>query len=134
MNPISLLVELQQLGVELFVEGDRIRYRARRGTMTPELRAAIVEQKAELLAVLSVPLEKPPKPCVVAPTKHPPAFAAEEMLYRLWWKTLPDKAMARQMNGHLKYWGVQRNLSEEMMAGLKERVRDLLEERREQER
>ena len=43
---------LQTLNVKLWVEGDRLRYRAPQGTMTPALTAALQESKAEILRFL----------------------------------------------------------------------------------
>jgi len=48
----ALLQELQSRGVQLTPEGDRIRYRAPRGALTPELRARLSEHKGEVLSVL----------------------------------------------------------------------------------
>jgi hypothetical protein len=48
----ALLHELHNRGVQLFPEGDRIRYRAPRGALTPELKARLSEQKGEVLSVL----------------------------------------------------------------------------------
>lgn len=53
MNTTALLIELGKQGVELRAEGAHIRYRAPRSTLTPELRAAMGEHKAELLALLA---------------------------------------------------------------------------------
>jgi hypothetical protein len=49
-----LLGELQALGVSLFLDGDRLRYRARKGVMTPQLLARLSTRKAELLALATV--------------------------------------------------------------------------------
>ena len=45
----DLLQRLHDAGVILKVDGNRLRYRAPRGAMTPELRAALVERKPDLL-------------------------------------------------------------------------------------
>src|SRR5689334_5621051 len=47
----DLLGELERRGVELAVDGDRLRYRPK-DAVTPELRAAIVQHKSELLALI----------------------------------------------------------------------------------
>jgi hypothetical protein len=52
MTPGALLAECQRRGVVLTAEGDRLAYRAPRRALTPELRAALVEHKAGLLALL----------------------------------------------------------------------------------
>jgi hypothetical protein len=48
----ALLQELHSRGVQLAPEGDRIRYRAPRGVLTPDLKAKLSEHKAEVLSVL----------------------------------------------------------------------------------
>lgn len=55
MSPAALLAELRALGVELRVEGDRIRCKAPRGSVTPELAEAIRSHKPALLALLTTP-------------------------------------------------------------------------------
>jgi hypothetical protein len=52
MTPAALLAECRRHGVVLTAEGDRLVYRAPRRLLTPELRAALVEHKAGLLALL----------------------------------------------------------------------------------
>src|SRR5262245_12686188 len=53
MNLVAFLSQLRRLDVQLWVEGDRLRYSAPPGVLTPELRAAIVERKAELITFLT---------------------------------------------------------------------------------
>jgi DNA polymerase-1 len=53
MSAHPLLAQLQRLGVELSVQGGRLRYRARKGTMTPELLAQLSSRKAELIQLLA---------------------------------------------------------------------------------
>lgn len=57
----ELVAELEQLGIELEVVGDRLRYRAPRGVLTGELRARLVQHKAELLAFLHNQLGSKPE-------------------------------------------------------------------------
>jgi hypothetical protein len=52
MTASDLLVFIRSLGIELQVDGDKLHYHAPRGTMTPELRATIVEHKAALIEML----------------------------------------------------------------------------------
>jgi hypothetical protein len=61
------------------------------------------------------------------PLEPLPDLAAEEALYRVWWRTLPDKALARRTDGHLAHWQRERRLSDAALATLRARVRDLLE-------
>jgi hypothetical protein len=52
VKPEALLAELRARGVVLAPAGDRLRYRAPRGTLTPDLRQQLLSQKAELLLML----------------------------------------------------------------------------------
>jgi hypothetical protein len=52
MTAIALLEELQRQGARIDVDGGDLVITARRGFVTPELRAALVEAKPELLATL----------------------------------------------------------------------------------
>jgi DNA polymerase-1 len=53
MSASDPLFPFRRLGVELFVQDGRLRYRARKGTMTPELLEQLSRRKAELLAQLA---------------------------------------------------------------------------------
>jgi hypothetical protein len=53
MSAVDLLHELRQRGVVLAADGDRLRYGAASGVLTPELRQALVEQKADIIALLT---------------------------------------------------------------------------------
>jgi amino acid adenylation domain-containing protein len=50
----AILEELQELGVELEISGDKLRYVAPRGVITDALRARLVEHKSEIVFLLSV--------------------------------------------------------------------------------
>ena len=52
MNPAEVLSELRGRGVVLALDGDWLRWRAPKGTMTPDLLARIREHKPILLAAL----------------------------------------------------------------------------------
>jgi len=63
----DLLPELRRRGVILTADGNRIVYRAPKGTLTPELREAVVRFKGEILGILRVSNiedEAPPVPCM----------------------------------------------------------------------
>ncbi|NMO19733.1 non-ribosomal peptide synthetase, partial [Pyxidicoccus fallax] len=49
MSTSEFIVALQQKGIELWVEGDALRFRAPPGHLTDELRASLRERKAQLL-------------------------------------------------------------------------------------
>ncbi len=52
MSTKDLLDRLESLGVGLTTEGDRLRYRAPRGVLTPQLRTQIQESTSDLLRLL----------------------------------------------------------------------------------
>ena len=67
MTPTETLAELHQRGVSLEPHGDRLRYRAPEGELTPKLREAMAENKTEILSALrsigdgqAPPLDRPP--------------------------------------------------------------------------
>jgi hypothetical protein len=49
MTPSGLLVRLRARGVDLWREGETIRYRGPEGAVTPELRDALAQHKADLI-------------------------------------------------------------------------------------
>jgi amino acid adenylation domain-containing protein len=49
----QLLAELRQQGVNLWVEGDRLRYRAAKDSLTPELLSELKSRKVEIIAFLN---------------------------------------------------------------------------------
>lgn len=51
----GLIMTLHYLGVTLHLDGENLRVRGKEGVLTARLRAAIAEEKAELLQILSVP-------------------------------------------------------------------------------
>ncbi|HKP12635.1 MAG TPA: condensation domain-containing protein, partial [Blastocatellia bacterium] len=52
MTIANLMSHLQNLDVRLWIEGDRLRYSAPEGALTPALRAELAERKSEVLAFL----------------------------------------------------------------------------------
>jgi TubC N-terminal docking domain len=54
MTPGEILMQMQQMGVELWVDGQRLRYRALRGVLTPTLRDLLLAHKSTLIEALSV--------------------------------------------------------------------------------
>ena len=53
MNPVDLLSHLNHLGIKIWVENEKLRYRAMKGVMTPKLREMLKENKQELIALLN---------------------------------------------------------------------------------
>jgi len=52
---MDFLRQLQLLGVQLSSSGDKLRVKAGRGIITPQLREALEQRKPELLRILSAP-------------------------------------------------------------------------------
>ena len=52
MTSSEILTKLDRRGVVLEPNGDKLRYRAPQGALTPELREAITENKAEIISTL----------------------------------------------------------------------------------
>lgn len=97
--------------------------------LVEELDAVRVETETELAGTTPLPDHLailPDRMSSLAPTEPAPVLEAEEALYRIWWRTLPDKALARRSDGHLPYWGRERGLSVETLDWLRGRVKDLL--------
>ena len=55
MSAPALLRELQQRGITLSATGDKIKFVAPRGAMTPDLKAAVAQHKQELITILNPP-------------------------------------------------------------------------------
>ena len=58
MSATALLAALRQHGVELATVGDRLRYRGPRTALTPEVRRAIADHKADLLLLLAAEIAR----------------------------------------------------------------------------
>ncbi|MGI6611001.1 MAG: hypothetical protein ACOX4G_10885 [Limnochordia bacterium] len=58
MTPMQLLMECRRRGIELSVNGDKLRVVAKKGTMTDELRAALQQHKAALMELLRGPTDE----------------------------------------------------------------------------
>ena len=52
MTTDDLLTELDCRGVELFLDGDHLRFRAPSGALSPDLRAAIAERRPAIIEAL----------------------------------------------------------------------------------
>lgn len=66
MTPAKLVASLAGLGIRLWVEDGRLRYRAPKGTLTPELRRQISEEKTSVIAYLQG-REAPRRPRKLSP-------------------------------------------------------------------
>jgi hypothetical protein len=83
MTAAELLAELNRRGISLRVQGDRLELDAPRGALTPELRRALADHKAELLRLLADPLADwlaAPVPLHVEPPTSEPTIEDLEAL------------------------------------------------------
>ena len=53
MSATELLAKIERLGVWLEAQDGQLRYRALRGTLTPEILASLARHKAEIITVLA---------------------------------------------------------------------------------
>ncbi|HVR99923.1 MAG TPA: amino acid adenylation domain-containing protein [Thermoanaerobaculia bacterium] len=119
---VQLLAQLRGLEVKLWAEGERLRFTAPEGALTPELKAELAERKAEVLGFLrqgqagSLP---------AGPARMPPAAAASGQLplsfaqQRLWFLNQLDPesseyniARAMRLSGPVRVDLLERSLAE----------------------
>jgi hypothetical protein len=109
----EILSELHRCGVHLEALNGELRYRARKGALTPELRQAMALHKADLIKLLATPQRNPPTTgyglcpgqqncagCYAIPGGrfiHPPKIS-EEWQARLT-RRQPKKGNAIQLHG-----------------------------------
>jgi len=55
MSTAELLTDLQSRGVTITAEGDRLKIKAPKGTITPELRERLTASKSDIIAALQMP-------------------------------------------------------------------------------
>lgn len=78
----DLLSQLRIKGITLWLEGDRLRYRASEGAMTPDLLAELKNQKSEIIAFLqqvntASDLSRPPLIAITRDDTAPLSFAQQ---------------------------------------------------------
>ncbi len=84
MTVAEFLAELSQRGISVWADGDNLRYRATRDALTPALREALRERKAEILAYLR-PVSQPTNiPHPLLPAKREGALPLSFSQERLW--------------------------------------------------
>src|SRR5947209_11984287 len=108
MTTGEFLSNLRQSGVRLWAEGERLRYSAPPGTMTPELLEQLAERKAKLLDFLraaGVTVEATTRPILpVARDRTPPLSYAQ---LRLWiFDRLAPNSPVYNISGAVRLRGV----------------------------
>ncbi|WP_414516568.1 amino acid adenylation domain-containing protein [Nostoc sp. PCC 9305] len=114
MNIYKFLSHLRSLDVKLFLDGEKLRCKAPKGVLTPELQAQIAERKAEILAFLHQDTVSVIKP--VSRAENLPLSFAQA---RLWFldKLQPDSGfynipIAWRFSGQLNVVALQSSLNE----------------------
>ena len=80
-TPVELFASLRKAGIQLWREGDQLRYRAAAGTLNAELRQQLLARKSEILELLKNAGEpEPPLQTVPRDGNLPLSFAQQ----RLW--------------------------------------------------
>jgi amino acid adenylation domain-containing protein len=74
MNTTDLLADLQRKGIELWAEGESLRFRAPRGHLTADVRAALQEHKQALLEHLRLARRSAAARTAAAPPDDPSRF------------------------------------------------------------
>ncbi len=82
MTVDALLATLRQQQVQLWVEGDQLRYRAPQGTLTEALRDALIRQKHEIMARLQQ-AQRSPQLTPAAAQRHQP-FPLNDIQQAYW--------------------------------------------------
>jgi len=92
------------------------------------LKALLFGEKTENFPGISSPSSpsSPPRFSSEDPPPLPALLNAEEVLFRMWWRTLPNKPMAREnWAAEIAYYGAQKGLSRPFLEALKAKVKDL---------
>ena len=92
------------------------------------LKALLFGEKTENFPGISSPSppSSPPRFSSEEPPPVPALLDAEEVLFRMWWRTLPNKTMAKEnWEAELAYYGAQKGFSRPFLEALKAKVKYL---------
>lgn len=81
MTTTQLLADLHAKGIFLWLEGDKLRYRAPHGALPPELRSQLAQRKAEIIGFLQAGAKAPQTIPIASRTGSLPLSFAEEGLW-----------------------------------------------------
>ena len=114
--PVGVLTKFRRLGIKLWLDGERLRYSAPKGVLTPELSAELAANKGPIVQFLRSARshEKPPTAPVARNGELPLSFAQQ----RLWFldQLEPNSAVyniphAVQLNGPLDLSALERSVN-----------------------
>jgi amino acid adenylation domain-containing protein/non-ribosomal peptide synthase protein (TIGR01720 family) len=120
VTTVEFLSQLRDLDVRLWVQGDRLRFNAPDGAVTPELRAELIARKTEIIAFLRevkdvvVPATPPIRP-ISRDAELPLSFAQQRMVFLD--QLVPDNPfynmpIAQRLTGQLDVAALRATLDE----------------------
>lgn len=92
------------------------------------LKALLFGEKIETCPGISSPSppSSPPWSSSEEAPISPAVLEAEEVLFRLWWRTLPNKTMAKEnWEDELAHYGAQKRFKKPFLEALKARIQNL---------
>ena len=115
MTTVEFLAHLHDLGIKLWAEGERLRYRGSKELLTPELLKELSSRKADLLVLLHATAPQQSIPLATLDGPPPLSFAQQ----RLWFldQLLPDTTLyhlpiVMRLTGRLDVAALERTLTE----------------------
>lgn len=116
----ELMLHLGSLNVELWADGDRLRYSAPKNVLTPELRAELSRLKPEIMLLLEEPARRPrSRPGPITPLSREVDLPLSSAQQRLWYldQLAPDNSihntsLVLRFLGSLDVRALERGLSE----------------------
>lgn len=104
MSIPELLSRLVKLDIKLWVDGERLRYSAPQGAMTPELQAELVKHKTDVVARLRASVSSAEQGVVTGPMPLIPItmFSYAHVAPQAWWRALEVLVEVPQVLGPMQ--------------------------------
>ncbi|NEP88103.1 MAG: non-ribosomal peptide synthetase, partial [Okeania sp. SIO2C2] len=120
MKTIEFVSYLQNLGVKLWIDRDRLRYRSPKGIITPELKQNIVDRKTEILELLqeAQTTQKPVASSIKAISREQvlPLSYAQQRLWFIEKMALSSNAynmpLTLHLEGKLDYLALEKSINQ----------------------